>query len=324
MKALILAAGEGTRFRPHTLQLPKPAIPFLNVPMGYYSLPWLKQAGVQSLVINTFHLPEKVKALYEGQNFFTVEYSKEVGKILGSGGGLKNASGLFKSEENLFLLNSDEIYLTKEKNPFDKLSQQHLKSDAISTLLVTEHPEVGSKFGGIWVDDKNKVIGFGKTKPAGTVQGFHYLGCQILNKKVFDYLTPNEEQNILYDGLTKAIQAGHTIELCNIPCDFFETGNLKDYLSATNQVLQHIFDQTGEGMNFLNLLNQLDPDSRLQKSNDHLIWKHKSADVKNCKIEGFAVFGKNSKAENCHIVDSVFNHGCNVKDHDITSNLILV
>lgn len=322
MKAMILAAGEGTRFRPHTLDLPKPAIPFLNVPMGYFSLPWLKQAGVQSLVVNTFHLPEKVQALYDGQKFFEVEYSKEVGKILGSGGGLKNAQSFLTSEENFFLLNSDEIYLSTETNPFDKLSKQHLKSYAISTLLVTEHSEVGSKFGGVWVDAENNVIGFGKTKLNGAVKGYHYLGCQILNKEIFGFLNPNEEQNILYDGLTLALEKGHQIELCHIQCEFFEAGNLTDYLGATNQVLQHISDQTQEGLKFLDLINQIDPNSSLLKSDGQMLWKDKSAVIKNCKIEGFAVFGKNSEIENCFINQSVFNHGCSVKEKEITRNLV--
>lgn len=323
MKAMILAAGEGTRFRPHTLDLPKPAIPFLNVPMGYFSLPWLKQAGVQSLVVNTFHLPEKVQALYEDQSFFDVEYSNEVGKILGSGGGLKNAQSLLSSDENFFLLNSDEIYLSNEKSPYKKLSEQHLKSKAISTLLVTEHPEVGSKFGGVWVDAKNNVIGFGKTKPAGTVRGYHYLGCQILNKKVFDYLTPNEEQNILYDGLTKAIQAGHSVELCNIQCEFFETGNLTDYLVATKQVLQHMADQTVLGMNFLELIKQLSSQSRLDKVGSALIWKHTTAQIVDCKIENFVVVGKNSSLAGCKLDQTVIHQTCSIQDKNFQSHLIL-
>lgn len=306
MKAMILAAGEGTRFRPHTLELPKPAIPFLNVPMGYYSLPWLKQAGVQTLIVNTFHLPEKVQSIYDEQSFFTVEYSQEVGKILGSGGGLKKAQPLFGSDEYFFLLNSDEIYLTTENNPFDKLSKQHLNSNAISTLLVTEHPEVGSKFGGIWVDDKNKVIGFGKTKPAGSVKGYHFLGCQILNKKIFDYLQPQQEQNILYDGLTKAIQAGHAIELCNIQCEFFETGNLQDYLFATHHVLKSISEKSIEGFNFLQNLKQLDSRSELIQLQNSLVWKHNSAVFQNSTVEGFAVIGQNTEIKNCELVQTVF------------------
>ena len=324
MKAVILAAGEGTRFRPHTLELPKPAIPFLNVPMGYFALPWLKQAGVHSLVVNTFHLPNKVRELFDGQDFFQVEYSNEVGKILGSGGGLKNAQSLLSSEENFYLLNSDEIYLSNEKNPFKKLSEQHLKSKAISTLLVTEHPDVGSKFGGVWVNDKNKVIGFGKTKPPGTFKGYHYLGCQILNRNVFDYLLPEAEQNILYDGLTKAIQAGHDVELCNIQCEFFETGNLTDFLNATGQVLNQISDQTPQGLNFLDLIHQLDPESRLESHGSAMIWKHSTAQVAECKVEGFAVVGKNSKLENCHIVDSVFYQECTGNNKEIIKNLLLV
>lgn len=89
--AMILAAGEGVRFRPHTSICPKPSIPFLTIPLIGYSQYHLKNLGIQNLVTNTFHLPHKIVNSLNtlrmvSQNKY---YSHEKGQILGSGGGLQ-------------------------------------------------------------------------------------------------------------------------------------------------------------------------------------------------------------------------------------------
>ncbi|MEK6556075.1 MAG: sugar phosphate nucleotidyltransferase, partial [Bdellovibrionota bacterium] len=63
MKAMILTAGLGTRFRPHTDKLAKPALPFLNIPLMGYSLFHLESLGIKDLVLNLHHLPQTIRAV---------------------------------------------------------------------------------------------------------------------------------------------------------------------------------------------------------------------------------------------------------------------
>src|SRR6187402_2717354 len=94
MKAMILCAGLGTRLRPHTEKLAKPAIPFLNIPLLGYSLFHLETLGLSTLVANTHHLPETVKkaALFAtvGSKYKTF-FTEEQPEILSSGGGIWRA-----------------------------------------------------------------------------------------------------------------------------------------------------------------------------------------------------------------------------------------
>lgn len=323
MKAMILAAGQGTRFRPHTQKLPKPALPFLGVPMGFFSLHLLKDAGVSSLVINTFHLPNNVQNLYRNQNLIPCEFSNETAFILGNGGGLKFAEDHFKGQEDLFLLNSDEIIISPDKKILEKLKIQHQKNKPISTLLVTEHPLAGTKFGGVWADKNNQVIGFGKQAPTGAQFCYHFIGCQILNKKIFSYLEPEKELNILYDGLLAAMKDGHKVDIMNIECDWFETGNPSDYLVATQNSLQKLAALSTDSFEISRTLKTFFPDHELIKTESSLILKSKSSLMENCKTRGFVIVGQNTHLKNCILENVAIDRDLEFEDEDFVNDLII-
>ena len=67
MKAMILAAGEGTRLRPLTLTLPKPMVPIVGKPLLERTLLWLSGQGVTEAAINLFHRPQAIPELLRGQ-----------------------------------------------------------------------------------------------------------------------------------------------------------------------------------------------------------------------------------------------------------------
>lgn len=323
MKAMLLAAGEGTRFRPQTLKTPKPGLPFLNVPLGYYSFPFMKSAGVDSLVINTFHLPQMIEQIYSEQKQFKVNFSPEVGKILGSGGGLGFAKKYLSKEENFFLLNADEILIPQNPQFLQEMTIHHLKNKPISTLLVMQHPGVGSQFGGIWVDSKNQIVGYGKIKPEDAVHGFHYLGCQILNKNIFNFIDDGKEQNILYDNLSAAQKAGHHVDLFEIKSYWYETGSLLHYLNATREILSHLSQKTKKFEALQNFLNEFAPDSQMDQTNGAVIWKNAKSEIINCEFKNFAVIGKDVIAKNCKIESAVLGNSTSFNTAIISKNLFL-
>lgn len=241
MNVMVLAAGEGTRFRPYTLTTPKPAIPFLSVPLAAFGLQHLQSIKIKKMVVNTYHLPEKIVELFQGlpieQNL--ISFSHEQGEIQGSGGGLGMARTLFKRDENIIMMNADEVILPHQSRMIENLVNYHTSTQAFATLLAMDHPEVGSKFGGVWCDSQNRVFGFGKHTPdhQKNLEGRHFLGIQILSYKVFNYIDSNKPSNILYDVLTKAMQAGEKVVSQKVSCTWHETGNLEDYKIATQMCL---------------------------------------------------------------------------------------
>lgn len=96
MKAMVLAAGEGTRLRPHTDTVPKPMLPVGGRPTLEWIVLWLARHGIRDIVINLHHRPEPVLAYFgDGTRWdVTLTYSVEE-SILGTAGGLKHVEHLF-------------------------------------------------------------------------------------------------------------------------------------------------------------------------------------------------------------------------------------
>ena len=90
MKAMILAAGLGTRLKPLTDKIPKALIPLADKPLLYYLIQKLKRSGVDEIIINVHHHSEMICEYLKKNNKFDIriEISKE-NTLLDTGGGLK-------------------------------------------------------------------------------------------------------------------------------------------------------------------------------------------------------------------------------------------
>lgn len=263
MNVMVLAAGEGTRFRPHTLTKPKPALPFLNVPLGFYSLCLLESTPVEKLVVNTFHLPKEIIQLFQKGILPTknLDFSHEVGEIQGSGGGLKQAQRFFKNHLDIIMMNGDEVILPHQPKMMARALAQHKSSGALATLCVMEHAEVGHKFGGIWVNEHQQILSIGKAKPAAAEKGFHFIGVFIFSPRIFDFLTRGPS-HIFTDVLMPAIQMGERVDIFKADVTWFETGNLTDYLSATKDCLEILKADRPESSFLKRVISKHSPQSK--------------------------------------------------------------
>lgn len=233
VNVLLFAAGLGTRLRPATDQHPKPCLPLLGIPLGYYALPYVQQLNVSQFVVNTFHLPEQIHSLYFGANPET-QFSNEYGFIKGSGGGLKQAAKYFDQMDPILTMNADEVLFTAEQNFLVKALDQHLREDALATLVVTEHPEAGKKFGAIWCDG-NKIIAIGKDKPSRPAKPWHFIGAQFFSPRILGLIPDGVETNIFYDVLVNHLSRTGMM-IYPIKTDWYETGNLQDYTYAKKAI----------------------------------------------------------------------------------------
>jgi mannose-1-phosphate guanylyltransferase len=319
MNVMLLAAGEGTRLRPYTLVRPKPAIPFLNVPLASYPLAFLEGMKVDRLIVNTFHLPTKIVDLFIHMNHGArrLHFSHEINQIMGSGGGLSMARDYFKNQGDLIMMNADEVIVPLEKQIMARAFEQHKQNNALCTLLTMDHAEVGTKFGGVWLDHKENVCGFGKTPPSmDCVKAEHFVGIQILSEKIFDYLPAGHPSNILYDAVTKALADGHLVQRFKVHCHWYETGNPQDFLSATADTLKILADKKSDSYatSYLQrLVERFSKETPILDVKENLtVLKTASSIVQpGSAMSGFAILGsrcrieKNSNLKNIVVADQI-------------------
>jgi NDP-sugar pyrophosphorylase family protein len=133
MKAMVLAAGVGSRLRPLTDSRPKALIELGGVPLLEHVLRRLAKAGVDGVIVNAFHLPDQVERFIarRRQAGLRIEVSREE-ELLDTGGGLKKASWFFDDSRPFLLHNADVL----SGIDLGKLYRFHLEQGALATVSV--------------------------------------------------------------------------------------------------------------------------------------------------------------------------------------------
>ena len=136
MKAMILAAGLGTRLQPLTLKTPKPLLPVANRPVIDRSLEYLKHFGVTHVIVNAHHLHEMVISYFgDGSQSDPKVQVRVEPVILGTGGGIKNSEDFF--DETPFLVMNGDILTDID---LASAMEAHQKEGNLVTMILHDHP----------------------------------------------------------------------------------------------------------------------------------------------------------------------------------------
>jgi NDP-sugar pyrophosphorylase family protein len=138
MKAMILAAGIGTRLRPVTLEKPKCLVEVQGISLLEHTIRYLKFFGVKEIVINVHHFADQIEQFIRDNNSFGIQIvlSDEREALLDTGGGLLKARWFFDDKKPFFLIASDVI----TDLDLTKLYNYHLLYDPLVTLAVKKRP----------------------------------------------------------------------------------------------------------------------------------------------------------------------------------------
>lgn len=135
MKAMIFAAGLGTRLKPLTDRMPKALVPVCGQPLLYHTIQKLKAAGYTEMVVNVHHFAEQIKAYLSGHDFGVhIAISDETESLLETGGGIAHARRLLLPSEEPFLVHNVDIVSNLDISRF----RARTRPEALSTLLVSE------------------------------------------------------------------------------------------------------------------------------------------------------------------------------------------
>ncbi len=175
MKAMILAAGLGTRLRPLTDVCPKPLVPVANKPVIEHIITYLKQHGYNRIAVNTHHHARPMADfLGDGSRFGMKIHLSHEPLILGTAGGIRKVKG-FWGNDTLLVINGD---ILTDIDLRDAL-RFHLAAGAAATLILHRHP----LFSQILLDDQGVVrdISSGPRLERLAFTGIHLLEPGLLN-----------------------------------------------------------------------------------------------------------------------------------------------
>lgn len=222
MKAMILAAGYGTRLRPLTYLLPKPLFPVCNRPIVDYAVANLLAAGASEIVVNLHHLPAPIEQMLRSRTECRFHFSHEAA-ILGTGGGLRRVRSLLEGDDEFLLVNGDTI----QDPPYDALIAARHDSGA-AAALVLRHPPANDRFTPVWFDD-GKVTGFGSG--TGTGEPLMFAGAHAIGREVFARMPEREEFGIVEEIYAPLAAEGRLAAVVH-DGPWFDVGTPQRYLDA--------------------------------------------------------------------------------------------
>jgi NDP-sugar pyrophosphorylase family protein len=181
MRALVLAAGLGTRLHPLTLARAKAAAAVDGEPLVRRTIRWLVSQGFSDLVVNLHHKPETITAAVgDGSDLGArVRYSWE-SPVLGSAGGPRHALPLLVSgaERTAVIVNGD----TLTNLDLYAMIEQHRRTGALVTMALIRNPRP-DKYGGVVLDHYQNVTGF--VRRGSPEANFHFIGPQVVEADAF-------------------------------------------------------------------------------------------------------------------------------------------
>jgi NDP-sugar pyrophosphorylase family protein len=244
MKALILAAGLGTRLWPLTEERSKPAIPFHNRPLIAYSVEYLASHGIRDILINLHHQPESIThALRDGSELgVRIEYSFEE-EILGTSGALDRLRSRLIDDD--FVVINGKIVTDID---LSEAIQAHRRERAIATLVLKENT-AREHFSVVEVDQRGWIVRFaGFPEPAPEVLAesavaarsadaqtppLMFTGIQILSPRILEYVPRACFSHSTIHVYPRAIEAGEPVIAHIAKGNWHEMSTLARYFEAS-------------------------------------------------------------------------------------------
>lgn len=236
MQTILLCAGFGTRLKPLTESIPKPAVPFLGHPMVWYALRSIRHAGQTQFAANVHWLPQKMadclRLCADELGFNEPQIFHENGEILGTGGGARACLDLLPEDDCYLIYHGDVLCAADLAQAYE----EHKKSSADVTLIVAPRPQ-NSKLGMIGVDKRHQIVQIRDWYAADIDKSDKmipacFTGIHIVNKNILANIEPQKNVCLVTEIYRNMLNMGHPIHACFTNAFFADIGTPETYFEA--------------------------------------------------------------------------------------------
>lgn len=246
MKAMILAAGKGTRVRPITYTIPKPMIPILEKPVMEFLLELLRQHGFTEVMVNVSHLAEEIERYFrDGQRFgVQIAYSFEgrivdgnlIGEALGSAGGMRRIQDFCPFFDETFVVLCGDALIDLDLTAAIKW---HREKGAIATIVTKTVPQDEvSSYGVVVTDSEGRIQTF-QEKPSIEEARSNTIntGIYIFEPEILGLIPSGKVYDIGGDLFPKLVEMGAPFYAIPMDFEWVDIGKVPDYWQAVRDVL---------------------------------------------------------------------------------------
>jgi mannose-1-phosphate guanylyltransferase len=233
MKAMVLAAGKGTRLFPLTGEVPKPMAPVVDRPIIEHIFELLADSGTEEVHVNVYYLADALLKAYGERsqiNGMQVNLSREE-ELMGTAGGVKRLADNF--QETFVVIMGDAL---TDVN-LQELLAFHKQKDALATIALMRVSDT-SEYGVVEADEEGNILGFQeKPEPVEAISTLANTGIYVLEPGVLEYIPEDTFYDFAKDVFPRLLEAGE--KFCGYEGEFYwsDIGNLAAYRQAQYDVL---------------------------------------------------------------------------------------
>jgi mannose-1-phosphate guanylyltransferase len=219
-KAMILAAGLGTRLRPLTLGRPKVLMPVQNRPLLHWLVDYLRDAGAEAVILNSHHLSEILAAHLASHDLGIPVEVRVESALLGTGGGIRNVAD-FWDDRPFVVMNGDILSAIDLQG----VISGHLQNQAAATLVLTDEP----RFNQVQVGVDGSILRF---KDGAPLAALAFTGIQVVSPEVLDVIPPQGASSII-QAYERLIAVGRRVMAHVVRGEYWrELGEVTRYLAV--------------------------------------------------------------------------------------------
>jgi mannose-1-phosphate guanylyltransferase len=228
MKAMVLAAGLGTRLKPITFEIPKPMVPVLDRPVMAHIVQLCRRQGFDELIANLHWFPDAIRGYFGDR--LEWRYEEE---LLGTAGGVRNVQDFF-GDDPVVVISGDAL----TDIDLNALVDRHREAGGIGTLTVKRVPDT-REYGVVLHDAEGRINGFQeKPEPAEALSDLGNCGIYCFSPEIFDYFPEEPFADWAQDVFPTLLEGDVPFHIHEIEDYWNDVGSLDELRQGTWDALE--------------------------------------------------------------------------------------